>query len=379
MEYLFWISVLILGYHILGYGIILRLINLFQKKKELNQDTSIEFPSITVLCPAFNEEDVIEEKLKSFLELDYPQNKIKMIVISDDSTDKTNEIVLQYSDRNISLIIQRPRQGKQSGHNMVEPLIDTEYILSTDANSIFHPQAVKHLIKKAQSDPETGMVSGELRLVKKNRGDSGEGLYWKYESWLKSEESKFYSIIGANGSIFLIRRDLFTQIHPASVDDFERSLQVLQKGFKVKYEPDAKVFEETTARPVEEIGRKIRIITQEWFCLARNLQVLNPVRDFRVFFMFISHKLIRWLLPVFSFLMLVTNIFLLDKALYVVCFMMQISVYLSGLYEIQIEKSGKSIKLFKITAYYTAMNYSAMMALFRYFRKHQYATWQKVR
>jgi len=379
MIYLFWISIGILIYHLIGYGVFLKLLSLFRKSQKTEDIEIKDWPTITVLCPAFNEADVIESKINSFLKLDYPPEKIKMIVISDDSTDGTNEIVSKFTDQNIELVIQQPRKGKQSGHNLVEPGINSDYVLSTDANSIFKSDSVKKLVRKMYSHPEIAMVSGELKFISSAGGDSGEGLYWKYECWLKSLESINYSIIGANGSIFLIRRDLFQQIHPASVDDFERTLQVLKKGYIAKYEPEAQVFEAVTEKPVEELKRKIRIIAQQWFCLERNLQVFNPFSNTRVFLMFFSHKLIRWSLPLFSISLFISNFFLATQPFYFICLLIQLLIYCSGIFEIFLESSGKAIKIFKINAYFVAMNYSALIAFVKYISRSQFSTWDTIR
>jgi cellulose synthase/poly-beta-1,6-N-acetylglucosamine synthase-like glycosyltransferase len=375
MIYLFWLFILILVYHILGYGLLLSFINLFKKQDNTAEWT--EFPSITVLCPAYNEESVIEEKIKSFIDLDYPKDKINMIVISDDSTDRTNEIVNKYTkDNNIKLVVQKPRKGKQSGHNLVEPSIITDYVLSTDANSIFHQKAIKELVKTMKSDDKIGIVSGELKLLKDNNKDSGEGYYWKYESWLKCMESKFHTIIGANGSIFLIKRKYFTQIHPASVDDFERALIILKKGLIVKYNPKAIVYENVTQKATEEINRKIRIIAQEWFALFRQKAVFTNTR---IAFLLFSHKIIRWLLPLFSIFILISNCFLFYSTFFIVIFIGQLLVYILGILELILETKRKTIKPLKMFAYYTAMNYAAFMALIKFMKGKQYATWNTIR
>ena len=375
MIYLFWISILILLYHIFGYGLLLSFISLFKKQDKIVELT--EFPSITVLCPAYNEESVIEEKIKSFLNLDYPKDKINMIVISDDSTDETNMIVERYTkDYNIQLVVQKPRKGKQSGHNLVEHSIAADYVLSTDANSIFHQKAIKELVKTMRSDDKIGMVSGELKLLKNDNKDSGEGYYWKYESWLKRLESKFYSMIGANGSIFLIKRKYFTQIHPASVDDFERALIILKKRLIVKYNPKAIVYEDVTQKAIEEINRKIRIITQEWFALFRQKAVFENAS---IAFLLFSHKIIRWLLPLFSTFILISNCFLFYSTFFVVTFIGQLLIYILGTLELILETKRKTIKPLKIFAYYTAMNYAAFMALIKFIKGKQYATWNTIR
>ena len=193
----FWISWLLLAYHFVGYGLFLFIITSLFKKAKISIPAPDVYPSITVVCPAYNEEKVIEEKIRSFLQLNYPKDRIKMIIISDDSTDKTNEIVQKYTDQNISLVIQKPRAGKQNAHNLVLPLLDTDYVLSTDANSIFTPDCVQLLVAKMLSDKRIGLVSGEVKMVKRGSKQSGEAHYWKYEAFLKLMDSRLKTLIGA--------------------------------------------------------------------------------------------------------------------------------------------------------------------------------------
>jgi cellulose synthase/poly-beta-1,6-N-acetylglucosamine synthase-like glycosyltransferase len=351
----------------------------FISKREKEIPENCNTTSITILCPAYNEEDVIEEKIKSFLNLDYPKDKIRMIVISDDSTDNTNDIVMKYEKENIKLIVQKPKKGKPSGHNLVEPNIKSDYVLSTDANSLFHKDALKYLVKSIQSDPKIGIVSGELKLIS-NSNDSGEGLYWKYESYIKKLESRYHSIIGSNGSIFLIKRELFTQIHPASVDDFERTLHVIKKGFVGKYKPKALVYEKSTEKPSEELKRKIRIISREWFALMRNYELLNPFKFPFTSWMIFSHKLIRWTLFLWAFLILFTNFFLIHhNPYYLSLFILQILVYLFGVFEIYLESRERSVKLFKLPGYFIVMVYASFMAFIMFLKGTQYATWNTIR
>ena len=328
-----------------------------------------------MLCPAYNEEEKIEEKIKSFLNLDYPKDKIEMIVISDDSTDRTNEVVKKYTkDNNIRLVIQKPRKGKQCGHNLVEPTIKSDYVLSTDANSIFSKGAITELVKTMLSDKKVGMAVGQLKLVS-NGKDSGEGLYWAFETYLKKVESRLYSIICANGSIFLIKREFFTKIHPASVDDFERTLIVLENKNKAKYVTSAIVTEDVTEKPTEEIKRKIRIISGEWSALFRHLSLLNPFRDTKIFFQLISHKVIRWLLPFLSISILVSNYFIISNVVFLVIFILQIIVYLGGIFELILERKGKAVKILKLPAYFVAMNYASFIAFIIFLLGRQNSMW----
>ncbi len=376
---MFWLSAGLLAYHLVGYPVLLLVWNSLFKKKENPITDILEYPRITVLCPAFNEEKVIEDKLKSFLELDYPKDQIDMIVISDDSTDGTNEIVQRYSGQNISLIIQKPRAGKQSAHNLVLPRLDCDYVLSTDANSIFEPVSVRLLVGRMLSKPRVGMVSGELRLLRKADRSSGEGTYWRYESFIKEMDSRFKCLIGANGSIFLIKKDLFGKVDPQSVDDFERTLEVLKKGYLVLYEPQAMVFEEETEKASQEISRKIRIISQEWFAMRRNAVLLNPFRFPAISFLLFSHKLIRWLFFVFVLTALLSSAFLANYWFYRYICLLQIVAYLLGTAGLIAQSKGRHLPLTGLPGYFMAMVWASAVAFKNFLLNKNFGVWKPIR
>lgn len=377
MKIIFVLSLFFPLFHLFLYPLLLVILAKLTKKPILNGEIN-EFPTITVLCPAYNEADVIEEKIKSYLNLNYPKDKLKMIVISDDSIDGTNEIVEKYAKPGyLELVVQKPRRGKQSGHNLVEPTIDSDYVFSTDANSIFEPDCINHLLAVMTSDPRTGLVTGTLKLVSSDGKDSGEGIYWKYESFVKRLESDFYSIIGANGSIFLIKRELFTQVHPASVDDFERTLMVIKKGYRAKYSQDAIVSEEVSKQVSEEHSRKTRIIAQEWHAIIRQRGIfLKPI----IGFMLISHKIIKWIFPIFSLGLLISSFMLASTLIYQIFLAGQILFYLIGFIGYFLDNAGyKLTKLVKIPAYIVTMNIAAVNGFFKFLMGKQYATWNTIR
>lgn len=377
LQIIFWLSVAALSYHVLFYGVILYVINLLKKDPAI--PAPCEYPSIIVLCAAFNEEISIEEKILSFLSLDYPAARIRMIVISDDSTDSTNDIVSRYIDRNIELVIQKPRAGKQSAHNLVLPQLDCDYVLSTDANSIFDPSSVKLLVRRMLSSPDIGLVSGELRLLNRSDKKSGEGLYWRYESFLKRMDSGLRSIAGANGSIFLVRRALFTEIDRQSVDDFERTLNVLKNGYRAVYEPRAIVWEDETERASEEISRKIRIISQEWFAIKRHAILLNPFRFPVISFILYSHKILRWLFFIFVAGALVSSAFLTALPFYCAVLVLQLLVIGLGMMGLVMQDKGIRVPGFGLLAYYIAMVYSSAVALKNFMVKKNFGMWKPIR
>ncbi len=381
MTYIFWISLTLLVYHIVLYPILINIISRFCKDKEVSQCKNT--PSIVVLCPAFNEEDVIAEKIESFIALDYPKDKIKILVISDDSEDNTNSIVEKYAlqHSNVSLAVQKPRRGKPSGHNMVEPTLDCDYVLSTDANSLFRPDAIKHLVNKIEDDEKTGLVAGQLRYFAKDGNSSGEGLYWKYENAIRDSESKTKSIIVANGSIFLIKRELFTQIHPSSVDDYERTLITLQKGYNAKYEPKAIVEEEVSEENKDEFKRKIRIISREWFATFRHASLLNPFSNPYASFSLISHKILRWLFFLFVIGMFVSNAFLVEfkVSFFTIVFLLQVIFYGIGSLDLAISNKSPLKKLTKLPGYFVVMFLCSILAFNRFLTGKQVATWSTLR
>lgn len=376
----FWLSFGLLAYHLLGYPLILFLANLLKpRKKQRTNEPQQHFPSVTVLCPAYNEEEAIGAKIESFLKLDYPKDKVKMIVISDDSSDRTNEIVQSFSGQNVELLIQKPRRGKPSALNLARSELDSDFVLSTDANSIFAPDALKLLMEKMLSNPRLGLVSGELHFMAGEGQKSGEGLYWRYESKIKHWESDLGGIIGANGSIFLIREDLFEKVDPQSVDDFERVLTVLKNGWKTAYEPRSNVFEEETEHAGQEMSRKIRIVTREWYVLERNLVLLNPFRHPFVCIQLISHKLLRWLFFVFVLTGFVASIFLMNNMFYKIIFFLQVAIYGYGILGLVLQIKERRLPLSTVPAYLVAMIWSSMAAFFRYLARTRINTWQPVR
>ncbi len=387
MIWLFWISFGILVYHLIGYPMILALLSIGKREKRVEVT---QYPRITVLCPAYNEADVIERKIKSFHELDYPKDRIDMIVISDDSTDGTNEIVERYTGTNVSLVVQKPRQGKVAGHNLVEPTLKCDFVVSTDANSIFHPQAMKELLSSMLASDRIGVVGGKLTLEKNNQADSGEGVYWEYESFLKKISSKVYTINCANGSIFMIRRNLFKQLPVSAIDDFERTLMALKAGYIGKFNDRARVTEKTTTKPREEFSRKVRIISREWKSLFRHPSLLNPFKFPAVSWILISHKVIRWLFFLYVIGMTISlNVVFVSSLMngfsslwqwFYSLFAVGLDIILlTGSFEFHLENRGNGVKIFKPAAYFFTMFYASLMAFVSYLRGKANPMWKTVR
>jgi len=229
------------------------------------------------------------------------------------------------------------------------------------------------------SDDKLGMVSGELRLQRKVEQSSGEGLYWRYESFLKDMDSRFKSLIGANGSIFLIKRELFGKVDPQSVDDFERTLEVLKAGYLAAYEPNATVSEEETEKASQEISRKIRIISQEWFAMRRNSMLLNPFRFPAISFLLFSHKLLRWLFFIFVLTGFVSSLLLSRIWFYRYVCLAQIMVYLIGTAGLIAQSKNKRIPGSGLPGYFMAMVWSSAVAFRNFLANKNYGVWKPIR
>jgi len=376
MKAVFFISLTLIFYHLVFFGIILEVMSKFVRRRKKNILEN-HHPTITIIVAAYNEEENIKLLLNSFNELDYPAEKLNLLIVSDDSTDCTNKIVSDYAGKynNIKLVIQQPRSGKVSALNLVEPRINSELVVSADASSNLKKNSIKILVKHF-SDPEIGLVSGKMIYTDRNGEISSEGLYWRYESWLRHNESDLHSIIGASGCLFAIRRNLYNQIHPSSPDDFERTLITLSKGYRTVYEPDAIVYEVPTTHSNEELVRKIRMISTEWFALFRNSVLLNPVKFPMISFFLFSHKLIRWLLSFISIGMLIPSFVLQEYLFFRILFISQIVLYAFASAELIIEKKGKSIKMLKLPGYWLAMNIASFVAFMKFLSGNQQKTWE---
>ncbi len=376
MIYVFLISTFLFLYNILIYPIILFIFSSFFKLKKL--DVITVYPTVTVLCPAYNEEKSIKKKLESFINLNYPKDKIEMIVISDDSTDKTNEIVNEFVNKykNIKLIIQKPRKGKVSGMNMVEPMINSEYVLSTDATSIFDKDAVINLVKIMLADKKVGFVAGHMKFPKKTQ-TSGEDTYFSMDSKIKYWESKIYSTITSNGVLFLIKRELFVKMHPTSPDDLERIFYTIRKGYKAKFTFEAFVYEEVEDKAIKEFNRKQRIISTGWAALFRQIDVLNPFKHPIPAFFIFSHKIVKWLIGFFAIIMYISSAFLVKEySIFKWIFIIENMILILGIIELLLQSKSKTSKIGKFPAYFILMNLASIVGFYKFITGKYSGVWE---
>jgi cellulose synthase/poly-beta-1,6-N-acetylglucosamine synthase-like glycosyltransferase len=297
------VCLLVPVYVYFGYPAILWLLtrNIQPKPAPVNvgtEDGSI--PTVTLVISCYNEAAVIEEKLNNALALDYPTDKLNIIVVSDGSDDGTDEKVKALGNPRIKLIRQEGRLGKTMGINLAMEQIRTQITVFSDANAMYAPDAISRLAENFD-DPKVGYAVGAALYTDAGSGASAnnENLYWRYELAIKEMESKLHSVVGGDGAIYAIRTELWEPLQPQDINDFVNPLQIIAKGYRGVFDPKARCFEETAGDFGREVARKERIVNRSIRGLMRVGQVMNPAKSGVFAFEVISHKLLRWLIPLF--------------------------------------------------------------------------------
>src|SRR5256885_4177512 len=280
-ETLFWMSVAVLFYAYAGYPVLMGLLSRVARRPATR--VSSDLPRVTLLISAYNEVRVIEEKLNNSLALDYPHERLEIMVISDCSDDGTDEAVRRFASRGVRLMRQTARLGKSAGLNLGVPQASGDVLVFSDANAMYRPDAIRQLVKHF-GDPKVGYVVGNARYLD-NAADTqaaeSEGLYWKLETWLKKKESAFYSVVGGDGALYAIRRELYVPLRPADINDFLNPLQIIGRGFLGIFEPAAVCHEEAAGTFSKEFRRRVRIISRSLQAVSSAPGVLNPLRHTR--------------------------------------------------------------------------------------------------
>jgi biofilm PGA synthesis N-glycosyltransferase PgaC len=384
LKFFFLFSMGIVFYSYIGYGM---LIYLFLKLKRLfhaapNPLVKDFEPPVTLVVSAYNESDFIERKIKNSLELDYPAGKLRWIFITDGSDDRTPEIIRKYPQ--IMLLHQPVRKGKVAAMNRAIQIVETPYTIFCDANTLLNPACVREIVKHYQ-DPLVGGVAGEKKIIAREKdkaAGAGEGIYWKYESFLKKMDSAFYTVVGAAGELFSVKTALFhVAAEDTIIEDFVQSLQICMDGYVIRYEPNAFATETASASMLEEQKRKIRIAAGAFQAMGILRALFNVFRFPRLSFQFISHRILRWTLcPLCLFICFFSNILLVIGGagrFYEVVLLFQIVFYaLAGTGWLMASRNLK-MKAFYIPYYFLFMNLSVFLGFYRFLRKKQTAVWEK--
>ena len=374
-ESVFWVCFGLLVYVYFGYPLLLTLLARFSKKAPAAPD--LPPPSVTLLISAFNESQVIATKLDNALGLDYPSDRLEVLVISDASDDGTDEIVQRYSHSGVRLIRQQPRMGKTAGLNLGVSQAKGQILVFSDANALYQPDAIRRLVRHF-SNPRVGYVVGNARYFEKGAASSSadsEGLYWKLETYLKKKESNFGSVVGGDGAIYAIRRELYSPLLPTDINDFLNPMQIIARGFLGVFEPAAVCFEEAADSFDREFRRKVRIISRSLNALRRIPAVLNPFRNPRHWFMLISHKLLRWFAPVFMILLLAASLVLWRFPIYRIAALLQAAFYGMALVGWRWQSEHGLGKIFSLCFYFCLVNLASLVGCSKCIRGDLVGQW----
>ena len=389
LEVIFWFALFVVFYTYLGYGIVLyilvKLKELFVKPVKYSLPASNdELPEVTLFITAFNEEDVVDEKMENSLDLDYPADKLRIVWVTDGSDDGTNERLQTRWAGKATVHFQPLRQGKTAAMTRGMTLVDTPLVVFTDANTMVNREAIREIVLAFRNPKERKFKTSYGPEVE-GAAAGGEGIYWKYESTLKALDARLYSAVGAAGELFAVRRELFETMEPDTLlDDFILSLRITMKGYIIAYCTNAYAIENGSADMREEEKRKVRIAAGGLQSIRRLRPLLNPFRYGVLSFQYTSHRVLRWsVTPFLLFALLPLNVAILltggSPVFYGVLFVLQVFFYGLGYWGYYLSTRQIKNKLLFIPYYFLFMNINVLRGI-RYLKKKRGSgTWEKAK
>jgi cellulose synthase/poly-beta-1,6-N-acetylglucosamine synthase-like glycosyltransferase len=373
----FWLSAIGIVYAYVAYPAVLWVLAaVFGHQRERPRRNIEDTPLVSLLIAAHNEERVIEARIKNALALDYPADRIEIVIASDGSTDRTVPIVRGTPDPRLRLIAPHTRRGKTRVLNEVIPTLQGDIVILSDANTSIEPSAV-HRFVDWFGDPAVGVVVGRLALADPVHGKNVDSLYWRYETFLKRSEARLNALLGANGAIYALRRNLFAPIPGETLlDDFVLPLLVkLRTGAEIVYDTTIVAFEETPAEIGSEFKRRSRIGAGGAQSITILWRLLSPTRGW-IAFTFASHKVLRWCGPLLLIGALGSNTLLLGQRLYQATLAAQAFLYAASAVGAMVSGSGTTARLLRLTTLFTAMNVALLSGLCRWVAGIQSGIWQ---
>jgi cellulose synthase/poly-beta-1,6-N-acetylglucosamine synthase-like glycosyltransferase len=390
LKIIFWLCLALVVYTYVGYGavlyIILKIKNIFFRRETtpiLPLDPQL-LPDVTLMICAYNEADVIEEKMQNIRALNYPQDKLCVMWVTDGSNDNSNELLQAYPE--VKLVYSPERKGKAAAmqHGLQEN--KAEYVIFTDANTMLNADAIREIVRQFMKK-NVSCVSGEKRVAARHAGQAtaeGEGVYWKYESMLKRWDSELYSAMGAAGELFAVRMSHYLPAPSnALLDDFMMSMLILKDGHRIAYTNEAYATEYGSASTAEESKRKRRIAAGGLQSIWWLRSLMNPFAYPKVAFQYVSHRVLRWsITPLALFALFPLNLLLLfasGSLIYQLLFLLQLFFYLSALTGHILKVSGRRNKLLYIPCYFLFMNLNVFLGIGYLMSHKDSGTWEKAR
>ena len=375
MEVIFWLSVAAVGYAYVGYPLLLTLISMIRPKPVHSRDWT---PSVSVIIAAYNEERDLAAKLENTLALDYPKSQLEIIVTSDCSSDRTDEIARSFSDRGVRLHRQEERLGKTAAQNAAVANARGEIIVFSDATTHYQPDVLR-LLTPSFADESVGCATGRViyQDVKDTSVGTGTQSYWNYEFFLKKHESNVCSLIGVCGCMYAVRKSAYVPLYHEACSDFIIATTMVDQGLRAVYVPEAVCMEEPNRHAKKELAARVRIISQTFSDLWRNRAVLNPLRSGFYAVQLWSHKVMRYLVPLLLIAIFITSGFLAPRSLfYAALFVLQLAFYLAALVSWLLEKGGMSVRLLALPQYFVITNLASLIAFVKFVSGESYTRWE---
>ena len=367
----------LISYVYVGYPALLMLLGAVAgKPQEAKSGLVLD---VTLVISAYNEEYVIADKIENCLAIDYEKARLQIIVVSDASDDETDNIVKRYENQGVELLRMESRAGKTLGLNEAIRIATGEIVIFSDANAMYLPSAIKNLVRNFV-DQSVGAVVGESTYGDvSTRSETSESLYWRYETFVKRLETRLGSVVGGDGAIYAVRKSLYKPMRADALSDFVNPLQIVEQGKRCVYEPAAVSVESAAGSFDKEFSRKVRIVNRAWRAMLSMRHMLNPAKHGLFAFEFISHKLLRWLVPFMLVVLFLANLALINaSSIYRVTFFAQCAFYLlafSGF----ILRDRHQPMLAYIPFYFCLVNFASAKGIFQAFRGTTYTTWSTPR
>lgn len=377
-EIIFWLSVATLFYTYVGYPLLLEVVSRLWTRPVKRRDFA---PSVSIIITAYNEERDLAAKLENTLALDYPKDKLEVIVASDCSNDRTDEIAKKFAPRGVRLYRQTERRGKTAAQNAAIEIARGEITLFSDATTLYRPDVLRVMMPDF-ADPEVGCVAGRLVYVDPTDSSVGRGArsYWGYETFLKERESRIVSLIGVSGCLYAVRRAAYVPLYEEACSDFIIATKMVEQGLRAVYEPEAVCTEETNRRTDRELNMRVRVIAQTLTDLWRHRSMMNPLRSGFYAVQLVSHKVLRYLVPVFLMACLAASATLAPRsAFYLLLLLGQLAFYAAALLAWALQSVGIHNRLLALPQYFVLANLASLIGFYKFARGERYARWEPIR
>ena len=373
----FWLSAAIMVYAYAGYPVMIFCLGRRRGQPKRPAAAEGDLPTVSLIIAAHNEAAWIAARLRNALELDYPSEKLEVILASDGSTDGTNQAVRRFGHPRVRLLDFTQRRGKAAALNAAVPLARGELIMFTDANTFWDPAAARALAAWFR-DPVIGVVGGKLQLIDSRTGNNVDSLYWRYETFVKQCEARLGVLLGANGAIYALRRSLYQPIpEDTIIDDFVIPLSAyLRTGCRMVYDASATAVEETPAQIRSEFGRRARIGAGGFQSIAR-LRGLMSLRHGWLAIAYVSHKVLRWFAPFAWIVLAASNVALVAQPMYRTLLMLQLLYAAVALVGGHIRGQQLACRLARAASLFASVNLALLVGCWRWLAGRQRGTWQR--